>query len=292
LIFARKGIMTWWKEIRGLSVVSLAEGKELGKIDALLVDVDITTVRWLQLRKGGVFGRTRVISVDAVQAVGENAITVDSETSAVLRRESSEAQKLAQDKRRIIGNRVLTNKGRLLGEIRDYEIDVETFKITRYEIGKGDLLGTRTQPVAADYVLTIGPDAVLVEAAIESELLPAAAPEAPAAVSKNAEALLPGGAIVSVPEDTAPAVPADTATSLSSDEVEMPVLPDVEAARPADIVTSSTDDVEVLFSQDKPAPMPEGFGVSFSEDDEAFWSEDFEAESDEDLMREKVAQTG
>ncbi len=165
--------MAWWKEIRGMPVVSVAEGKELGKVDALLVDVDAGKVRWLQLGKGGFFGETRVIPVDAVQAIGENAITVDSETSAVRIDEVAEAQEMSRDKRRIVGNRVLTNKGRLLGEIRDYEVDDETFQITRYEVGKGDLLGTRSQTAIAGYVLTIGPDAVLVDAAIESEWLAA-----------------------------------------------------------------------------------------------------------------------
>jgi uncharacterized protein YrrD len=163
--------MAWWKEIRGMPVVSVAEGKEVGKVDALLVDPEAGEVRWLRLGKGGFFGENRVISTDAVQAIGENAITIDSETSAVLIDEVAEAQELSRDKRRILGNRVLTNRGRLLGEIRDYEIDDETFEITRYEIGKGDLLGSRSQQATANYVLTIGPDAVLVDAAMERELV-------------------------------------------------------------------------------------------------------------------------
>lgn len=168
--------MTWWKEIKGMPVVSVAEGKELGKVDTLLIDPDDGSIRWVQLAKGGFFGETRVISVHAVQAIGENAITVDSEASAMRIDEVPDAQELAREKRRVLGNRILTNKGRLLGEIRDYEIDAETFRITRYEIGKSDLLGARSRYVAADHVLTIGPDAVLVDAAVESELL-AAEPE-------------------------------------------------------------------------------------------------------------------
>ena len=162
--------MAWWKEIKGMPVVSVAEGKELGKVEALLVDPEAGEARWLRLGKGGFFGENRVISTDAVQAIGENAVTVDSETSAVPIDEVAEAQELSRDKRRILGNRVLTNRGRLLGEIRDYEIDDETFQITRYEIGKGDLLGTRSRQASAGFVLTIGPDAVLVDAAIEGEL--------------------------------------------------------------------------------------------------------------------------
>lgn len=188
--------MAWWKEIKGIPVVSVAEGKELGKVDTLLVDVDAGTVRWLRLGKGGFFGETRVISVDAIQAIGENAITVDSETSAVRIEEVTEAEELSRDKRRMIGNRMLTNEGRLLGEIRDYEIDDDTFQITCYEIGKSDLLGTRSRHAAADYVLTIGPDAVLVDAAIEGELLP----EEP----EEIEPFLPEGVEEEPAGDTAP----------------------------------------------------------------------------------------
>ncbi len=162
--------MAWLRKIRGMPAVSVAEGKEVGKVDAVLVDVDAGAARWLRLGKVGFFGGTRVISVDAIQAIGENAITVDSETSAVPIDDVAEAQELSQDKRRIVDNRMLTNKGRLLGEIRDYELDDETYEIVRYEIGKADLLGAQAQRVPADYVLTIGPDAVLVDAAIEDEI--------------------------------------------------------------------------------------------------------------------------
>ncbi|MFQ5859012.1 MAG: PRC-barrel domain-containing protein [Anaerolineae bacterium] len=179
--------MAWLKEIRGMPVVSVAEGKELGKVDSLLVDVGAGTVRWLQLGKSRFFGETRVISVDEIQAIGENAITVESETAAVRIDRVTEAQELSREKRRIIGTRVLTNKGRMLGEIRDYEIDVDTFQITRYEIGKGDLLGARSRVATADYVLTIGPDAVLVDAAIESEWFPEEVDEVQAPFPEDVE---------------------------------------------------------------------------------------------------------
>lgn len=162
--------MAWRKQIRGMPVVSLGEGKELGRVDALLVDPDEARVRWLRLGKGGFFGETRVISVQAIEAIGENAITVDSEASATRIEEVAEAQELARDKRRLVGNRVLTEKGRLLGEIQDFELDEDTFRIVQYEIGKGDLLGTQPHYIPAERVRTIGPDAVLVEAGVEDDL--------------------------------------------------------------------------------------------------------------------------
>lgn len=163
--------MAWRKEIRGMPVVSVGEGKDLGRVDALLVDPDEARVRWLRLGKGGFFGETRVIAVGAIEAIGENAITVDSEASATRIEEVAEAQELARDKRRLVGNRVLTEKGRLLGEIHDYELDEDTFRIIQYEIGKGDLLGAQPRYIAAERVRTIGPDAVLVEASTEEDLV-------------------------------------------------------------------------------------------------------------------------
>jgi uncharacterized protein YrrD len=162
--------VAWRKEIRGMPVVSVGEGKELGRVDTLLVDPDEASVRWLRLGKGGFFGETRVIAVRAIEAIGENAITVDSEASATRIEEVAEAQELVRDKRRLVGNRVLTEKGRLLGEIHDFELDEDTFRILQYEVGKGDLLGAQPHYIAAERVLTIGPDAVLVEAGVEEDL--------------------------------------------------------------------------------------------------------------------------
>lgn len=162
--------MAWWKQLKGMPVVSVAEGRELGKVETLLVDVETGTVKWVQLARRSFLGKRRIVSMAVVGAIVENAITVDSEESVRRLEEVPEARELSRDRRRIIGNRVLTNKGRLLGQIRDYEFDEDTFQIVRYEIGKGDLLGTRSRLAYAEHVLTIGPDAVLVDAAIESDL--------------------------------------------------------------------------------------------------------------------------
>jgi uncharacterized protein YrrD len=199
--------VAWQKEIRGMPVVSVGEGKELGRVDALLVDPDEARVRWLRLAKGGFFGETRVIAMRAIEAIGENAITVDSEASAVRIDEVAEAQEMARDKRRLIGNRVLTDKGRLLGEIHDYELDEDTFHIIQYEIGKGDLLGSQAYYIAAERILTIGPDAVLVESGAEEDLPRAA--EEPVARDE-----------VEAPDEAAPgwALRSDTADEPADDE--------------------------------------------------------------------------
>ena len=71
--------------MKGLPVVTVAEGKRVGKIDDLVVDPDLKTVSWLRLHDGGVgmLGGERLwVSAAAVHGIGEHAVTINTEADA------------------------------------------------------------------------------------------------------------------------------------------------------------------------------------------------------------------
>ena len=58
----------------------MAEGKQVGKIDDLVVDPERKAVSWLRLHSGGMLGGERPwVPTAAVHGVGEDAVTINAE---------------------------------------------------------------------------------------------------------------------------------------------------------------------------------------------------------------------
>src|SRR5512134_2389145 len=74
--------MASYNKVKGLSIITLQEGKKIGVVDDLLVDPDRGRVRWLRVQGQDTRlfgGQSRWVPIEAVHAVGDNAVTIDSE---------------------------------------------------------------------------------------------------------------------------------------------------------------------------------------------------------------------
>ena len=75
--------MARYEFIKGLPVITMAEGKQIGKIDDLVIDPERKAVSWLRLHTGGLLGGERLwVSAAAVHGVGEDAVTINAEADA------------------------------------------------------------------------------------------------------------------------------------------------------------------------------------------------------------------
>ncbi|MBK9613497.1 PRC-barrel domain-containing protein [Candidatus Amarobacter glycogenicus] len=113
--------MARYEFVKGLPVITMAEGKQVGKVDDLVVDAERKAVRWLRIRSGGMgmLGGERLwVSADAVHGVGDDAITINTEADARTPADAPEALALVKAKRGVIGNEVMTENGERLGEVR------------------------------------------------------------------------------------------------------------------------------------------------------------------------------
>jgi sporulation protein YlmC with PRC-barrel domain len=159
---ARYGFM------KGLPVITMAEGKRVGKIDDLVVDPERKAVSWLRLHSGGMgmLGGERLwVSVEAVHGIGEDAVTINAEADARTPADAPEALALVKAKRGIVGSKVITENGERLGEARDYEFKPDTFALTSVSVGPAMNLVGEVLTIAGDKVLTIGEDVIVVATA-------------------------------------------------------------------------------------------------------------------------------
>ena len=80
--------MVHYEFVKGLPVITMAEGNQVGMIDDLVVDLIVDperkAVRWLRLHSGGMLGGERLwVSTEAVHGVGEHAVTINAEADVL-----------------------------------------------------------------------------------------------------------------------------------------------------------------------------------------------------------------
>ena len=157
--------MARYEFMKGLPVITMAEGKQVGKVDDLIIDPERKAVSWLRLHSGGMLGGERLwVSTEAVHGVGENAVTINAEADARAPADAPEALALVKAKRGIIGNKVITENGEHLGVVRDYEFDPDTFALTSLSVPPGMNVVGEILMIPGNKVLTIGEDTIVVAA--------------------------------------------------------------------------------------------------------------------------------
>ena len=157
--------MARYEFMKGLPVITMAEGKQIGKIDDLIVDPERKAVSWLRLHSGGMLGGERLwVSTEAVHGVGEAAVTINAEADARAPADAPDALALVKAKRGVIGNTVITENGERVGEVRDYEFDPDTFALTSLSVPPGMNVVGEILMIPGDKVLTIGKDMIVVAA--------------------------------------------------------------------------------------------------------------------------------
>jgi len=149
------------KELRGLAVVDVTGGKKLGAVDDLVVSPDDGTLLAVTVSGGMFSGAKSYVRAEDIRSIGADAVTVVGENVARREDEMTEAVREAhRSSRTLLGAKVVTEGGALLGTVSDYLIDEASRRVTGLTIGGGLLSGQ--DGLAADRIVSVGPDAVIV----------------------------------------------------------------------------------------------------------------------------------
>ncbi len=151
--------MPRYSKVKGLAVVTMAEGKRVGNVDELVIDSDRKAIRWLRLRRGGISGERFWIPMEAVHGVGEHAVTINAEADVRNPADAAEAEELAKAKRLLVGSKAVTESGDYVGQVKDYEFAPDTFALSQLYIPLSRFGQVRVIP--ATKVLTIGKDVTI-----------------------------------------------------------------------------------------------------------------------------------
>lgn len=153
-------------KLKGMAIVSVAEGSRLGRIDDVLIDPSALQIGAVKIEHDS---QSFMIPFNLIKNIGSDAVTVES--SQVTQADGGSFGTLVG-----INNfkklKVVDEAGTLYGTVSSVEIDTPTGKITSFAAHKGGMLGLggTTTAVAADQVRGIGPEVVTVSAAVMAEI--------------------------------------------------------------------------------------------------------------------------
>lgn len=165
------------KDTRGLKVVSIADGTQIGTVDEVYLDLAAKQVVGFTITQGrGPFGgaldNAPTVAASAVHALGHDALTLDDVTAAHAAWVDAAYGPL-ETLDALVGRKVITEGRTDVGTIAALEFDEQTFALTTVEVSPG-LFRTKTH-IPLDHLVRFGPDVLVV-----SETLAASEPSTPA----------------------------------------------------------------------------------------------------------------
>jgi len=161
------------RKLLGMSIISLESGEQIGSVKGYIINPKTIQIAALVLDKGGSWFRdAKVITFDNIKNVGEHAITVDITKCVEKVSSLPEIMVLSKQNIEIIGNKVISGDGNLLGTAEEFYFDPATGKITALEI-TGRMFDTLFKGKAmlkATYIQTLGKHAIIVSKEAEENL--------------------------------------------------------------------------------------------------------------------------
>lgn len=160
------------KKVLSLPIISLKEGQQIGYIRNLVIDPKVRSVAALIVEPRGFFKEQRIIPFNRVVSIGQNAITVSTESQVEKAANLPDILELLKEKTALIGMKIITTTGKTLGIVDEFYIDCENGNIASLDISDGKIEGLLSGKarLKADEILTIGSDVIVVANDCEERL--------------------------------------------------------------------------------------------------------------------------
>lgn len=159
------------KEIVGLPIISISDGIEVGKVKTVIINAEKGAIDYVVVDSGIQILSAKVIPTEYVLGIGEYALTIENEDAINDISKIPAAIDLLQKNIQVKGTKVLTKKGRLLGEIGDIYIDEEdNCNIIGLEY-IADITQKSIRIIPRGSIITFGKNLVVVKEDVESRLL-------------------------------------------------------------------------------------------------------------------------
>lgn len=161
------------KHVKGLQVFSLKESKKIATITDLICDPDGHRISALTIGKHGLFANMRLVLIEDVKSIGEDAVVVESESSIKnLNQVGKVIQRTVRDHLIITGTAVITQDGVTLGKIADISFDPKTGTVFDVEITQGPIkdVSEGRKKIRGDDIVSVGKDTTVVKGDTDEKL--------------------------------------------------------------------------------------------------------------------------
>lgn len=153
------------RAIIGRPVINLAEGAYIGRVRDLVIDPAARAVAAIVIQAGALSREQKFVPYNRVQAVGANAIVLGSGDRGVRTPGLPEIVRLWKERTPVVGARVVSVSGSVLGVVREYYVDPATGDLAGFEVAasyRQNLRGGR-RFIAVRWVKTLGRDILIVD---------------------------------------------------------------------------------------------------------------------------------
>ncbi len=121
-------------ELNGLPLLAIAEGDFIAKVYMPLVNPEEGKIDYLLLDGEEWFLEKKAIAFGDISAIGTNAVTTEKSDNVKPVSKFEHAVKLLQNEIRVLGCRVMTRDGRMVGTVSEFFFDETSGKITGCEL--------------------------------------------------------------------------------------------------------------------------------------------------------------
>lgn len=150
------------KDLQGIAVVDVDGGRKLGQADELVISPDELRLIGVVVKSGGLLDKQEfAVAADDIRSIGPDAITLDDDRATSIESTSEAFRAAREGDRRLMGNKVVTRDGTLVGLVDDFVLDEGTKQVVGLKVSDGVLSAGHT--VQADTVVSVGPDVIVVD---------------------------------------------------------------------------------------------------------------------------------
>ncbi len=153
-------------QIVGLPVISITDGNEVGRVKSLIVNPGQKSIDFLTLQHDDWQISTKAIPFKKVIGVGEYAVTIDNAGDVIDLTQIPVTSELITKQIKIIGTKVMTRKGQLLGKVTEFFVDEDNGQITGVTVDVSD----RDETLNAEHIITLGKDIMVVHEDAQRQL--------------------------------------------------------------------------------------------------------------------------
>jgi len=151
------------KSLIGMSVFAIEGGRHVGSVERLLFSPEEMRVTAFVVTPATRLmdepEPQKVLAVDNVRAIGQDAITVDSESLLDIAADGEiPAGSVAFDQ--IEKERVITESGDHIGDLSSIDFSEQDYRLDYIEVGRGFLSGSNL--ITVDNVIAVGEDVIVV----------------------------------------------------------------------------------------------------------------------------------
>ncbi|MEN2774689.1 PRC-barrel domain-containing protein [Acetivibrio clariflavus] len=156
------------QDIIGLPIISIYDGIEVGRVKNIIINATKRAIEYLIIDSGIQFLSAKIVPTVNVLGIGEYAVTIENESVISYVSEIPAAIELLQKNIQVTGTKLLTKKGRLIGEVGDIYVDEDD---NCSIVGLEYIYDGKVKIIPRTSIISISKDFVVVIEEVEESLI-------------------------------------------------------------------------------------------------------------------------